>query len=149
MIIDKDGNHIDPKTGVVVIATTTLGQVIRKKRLKWGFAQRDLAMMVRGERMPFCSPQTLNNIEHDDRLGQQYWASISERLKIPMEVFIYYGILVPINMFPSYEYPYEVIQEAFKAMESVLDKHLAERKKQDILPVSEESVVEKTQTSDD
>ena len=102
MIIDKDGNHIDPETGVVVIATTTLGQVIRKKRLKWGFAQRDLAMMVRGERMPFCSPQTLNNIE-----------------------------------------------QAFKAMESVLDKHLAERKKQGILPVSEESVVEKTQTSDD
>lgn len=111
----------------MAVKGTTLGEVIRNRRLALGISQRTLASNIRGAVNPYCSPQTMNNIEHDDRLGEQYWQSLSDKLGIPMEVFIYYGMLAHINMMPSIEYPYEVIQNAFKAMTKVLDDYTAEK----------------------
>lgn len=119
--VDIEGNHIDKATGEMVYKVTTLGRVIRDARIRKGMTQRGLAVLVRGSETPYCSPQTMNNIEHDERLGEQYWQSLSDLLDIPMEVFIFYGLLVPINMVPSYEYPYHLIEDGFKVMRLVLD----------------------------
>lgn len=107
----------------MAVKSTTLGEVIRNRRLELGISQRALASSISGAVNPYCSPQTMNNIEHDDRLGEQYWQSLSDKLGIPMEVFIYYGMLAHVNMMPSIDYPYDVIQNAFKAMEQVLDDY--------------------------
>lgn len=119
--VDIEGNHIDKETGEMVYKVTTLGRVIRDARIRKGMTQRGLAELVRGTETPYCSPQTMNNIEHNERLGEQYWQSLSNLLDIPMEVFIYYGLLTPTNMVPSYEYPYDLIKDGFNVMRLVLD----------------------------
>lgn len=117
------GEWVDEE-GTVVLGRTTLGDVIRKRRLALGIGQRDLAAKIMGGRTSFCSPQTLNNIEHNDRLGEQYWPSISKELDIPYCVLVYHGLLVPAGFVEPYEYPYQDIEEAFIMMRKRLHDHI-------------------------
>ena len=117
-------NEWEDSDGNVLIRLTTLGDVIRKRRLELGISQRDVAAMITGSRTSFCSPQTLNNIEHNDRTGEQYWASISKKLDIPLCVLMYYGLLAPAGYVYPYEYPYEVIEKAFDKMRDSLFDHI-------------------------
>ena len=121
--LNKD-NEWEDSDGNVLIRLTTLGDVIRKRRLELGISQRDVAAMITGSRTSFCSPQTLNNIEHNDRTGEQYWASISKKLDIPLCVLMYYGLLAPAGYVHPYEYPYEVIEKAFDKMRDSLFDHI-------------------------
>ena len=80
---------------------TTLGKIIRTRRIELKISQRDLANRLVGTRNKYCSPQVMNNIERDVRTGKQYWQSLSKELGIPIDVFTYYGLLAKSGLDPS------------------------------------------------
>jgi transcriptional regulator with XRE-family HTH domain len=121
--LNKD-NEWEDSDGNILLKHTTLGEVIRERRLELGISQRELASRLKGDRTPFCSPQTLNNIEHNDRLGEQYWYSLSKELGIAHCVFVYYGLMVPEGYVHPFKYPLDVIEKAFDELRDTLHNHI-------------------------
>lgn len=103
---------------------TTLGKIIRNRRIELNISQRALANRLVGTERKYCSPQLLHNIEHDIRTGKQYWQSLSKELGIPIEVFTYYGLLAKSGLYPSVEIPIEVIQSTVQNMHDCITTYL-------------------------
>ena len=99
---------------------TTLGKIIRTRRIELKISQRDLANRLVGTRNKYCSPQVMNNIERDVRTGKQYWQSLSKELGIPINVFTYYGLLAKSGLEPSVEIPFEIIESAMDKMHNYM-----------------------------
>lgn len=103
---------------------TTLGKIIRTRRIELKISQRDLANRLVGTERKYCSPQLLHNIEHDIRTGKQYWQSISKELDLPIEVFTYYGLLAKSGLYPSVEIPIEIVQSLIQDMHNSITAYL-------------------------
>lgn len=103
---------------------TTLGKIIRNRRIELNISQRSLANRLVGTERKYCSPQLLHNIEHDIRTGKQYWQSLSKELDIPIEVFTYYGLLAKSGLEPSVEMPFEIIELAMGKMHNYMQTYL-------------------------
>jgi len=103
---------------------TTLGKIVRTRRIELNISQRDLANRLVGTRNKYCSPQVMNNIEHDIRTGKQYWQSLSKELDIPIDVFTYYGLLAKSGLVPSVELPFEIIESAMDKMHNYLQAYI-------------------------
>lgn len=109
--------------GSVWLKTVTLGEIIKRRRLSLGIQQRYLAGLLRSDDGGYCSPQTLNNIEHGFRSGTAYWKSLSRHLHLPYAIFIYYGTLKD-HGYPMVAMPYETVEYAIERVMGVVNSYV-------------------------
>lgn len=109
--------------GSVWLKTVTLGEIIKRRRLSLGIQQRYLAGLLRSDDGKYCSPQTLNNIEHGFRAGTAYWKSLSQHLHLPYAVFIYYGTLKD-HGYPMVAMPYDTVEFAIERVMGVVNSYV-------------------------
>jgi transcriptional regulator with XRE-family HTH domain len=112
--------------GSVWLKTVTLGEIIKRRRLSLGIQQRHLAGLLRSDDGGYCSPQTLNNIEHGYRAGSAYWKSLSDNLDIPYSVFIYYGTMKDYG-FPMLAMPYATVESAMDQVMRVINSYVTRK----------------------
>lgn len=114
------------RDGSVWLKTVTLGEIIKRRRLSLGIPQRHLAGLLRSDDGGYCSPQTLNNIEHGYRAGSAYWKSLSDKLDIPYGVFIYYGTMKD-HGFPMLAMPYDTVESAMEQIMCVINSYVTRK----------------------
>jgi transcriptional regulator with XRE-family HTH domain len=66
----------------------TTGELIRNRRLEYGYSQRQFATLVRKSNGLPVSPQTINDYEHNRRPLNEFAIQIAKLLDIPLEQLV-------------------------------------------------------------